>query len=473
MRRYLRSLISVGAAQVAVGLLSVAVIPIGVARLGVTGYGLFSVFLIVSAFLALLDPAISKPLVRALSAGRSTASRSDQVRVAGGLYCYFAVLLCVGLAVTYPWLQPALFPVQDAYLATLRILFILAVCEYLSGAPLVLLQSQNMALQQFNVYARLNLLLGVTRYLFMLGAFLLLEDITLIALTVVLRRIVELPLCFTLARRYRLSLGAPIVELNSVGSFAREVTTAGFSQSAYSALLASGSVMVTHLGGLDALGVYRLAYDLTNRVWLLASIVAVIAFPAFAKHLTTGRIDPVIAVRRLSLAWALYLGLAAGGIVIMGPLLSLLALDHPGVLSVSTLLLIGMTISAYAYIGIDFMGAGGHFTRLGLVHLAGLSIFASISVSAWSAWGLNAIGLGWIVSQGVATLLLDYNLLRTIGAKPAVQAGYALGKLGSGALVSFAAISVIATGSATPASVTIAMLLAVCVVWLAAKALRE
>ncbi len=473
MHRHFRSLLTVGSAQFAVGLISIAVVPVGATRLGVAGYGLFSVFLIVAGFLALLDSAVSKPLIRALSADMSEHERRQRVQVAGGLYLYFALVVCAVVAFAYPWAQPGIFPVTQDLQETLRILVVLAVCEYLGGIPLVLLQSQNVASLQFKTYSKLNVLLGVNRYATMLIAFLLFEDVIHIALAMVLRRALELPLSLRLAKRHRLVLGIPILALQSVKEFAREVSRAAFSQSLYSALLAIGSVLVNHLGGLDALGVYRLAYDLTNRVWSLASVVGIVTFPIFARQHGGGLKDPSTAARRMGLAWAIYLSLGAVGFAVMEPFLQLLGLDRPGVLAMAVLLLLGMVASAYAYISIDFMGAAGRFAGLGLVHLGTIGILWIVTVHAWPALGSNAVGLAWIACQIAATLFLDHDTLRSMGASLGLQTKYAAYKLTFALLVGVSMISVIERGTSTLLSFAIAALASMVTGYLAVKTVRR
>ena len=192
MRNFLRGLSAITLVNVVNGVLGVVIVPIAVKRLGIEGYGLYSIFSVLAGYLVLVELGLGKNLVRLLGGVHSESEARDLLRLALGLY----VAIAAGLVVLAPFLVPAvekvMFRVPAPYVTTVYWIAVIAIVDYLLGIPASLRWNYALSRERIGEYARFMLISNLSRYALTLVGVLLTTRVELAVGFVLGRRLIDL-----------------------------------------------------------------------------------------------------------------------------------------------------------------------------------------------------------------------------------------------------------------------------------------
>lgn len=256
-------------------LFSLALIPIVTLNFGVEGYGAYSVYVILSSFLVLLDSTISRVFVAELLSERWSKCNVPKC-IEGAYICIFLCLLFLLPFLVY--LFGTVFPVVISS-RDLTVVVLLAVfLEYILSLPVSYLQVLNVANKRHECYSIVQFFSNFSRFLFVaFGAFFF-GDVFYVFVLIVLRKAIDIAFCFRCSSGVY-GLGAPSFNMvffrSSFLSFRPLVATVSLQV----LLTEVFSVYLNKVYGTEIFGWYRLIYDLVNKIWFISTLYPVFVFP--------------------------------------------------------------------------------------------------------------------------------------------------------------------------------------------------
>jgi O-antigen/teichoic acid export membrane protein len=433
MRRLVRHISALYVVNAVNGVLGVVFVPVALHRLGPAGYGLFSIYSVLSSYVVLVELGLGKNLVRILSGSRSSDWRRDQLRLALGLYlaaCGLLVLLLPLLA----WITPRwIFPVGSASRDGVQLIVIFSVLEYVLAVPTAILANNCIAEERFGHYARFQLVSGLVRYGLSFLAVLLFNRPELVVGVVVGRRVLDGFLARVLMGGLPVGSWLPRWSAQELRRIVGHSSVLSLAQFLQLTVVALGSLLVNAAFGLRALGVYRAVFDLAGKLWFFSNVVGFVVFPRFVRMLSLPeerdrlrRLIPEL----LGLSWVFY-GSISVVCAVFGPwALGFLQLPGADYSRLFALVTAGVAFNAHTGVAYEFMQASGRYDRVVRLAAASLSIMLVAFFIAREWTGILAIGWAWLASQALTAVAADGMVLTTLSAlseRLAIQASIRLG----------------------------------------------
>ena len=464
-----RNLLAVYAAYGVNGAIAVVTIPIAVRLLGISGYGLYSIYAVLVSYTLLADLGVSKNLLRLLAeTGPSQAARRH-IRVALGLYA----LLCSGWFVACPLLAIALpryvFPVPAEAVPTLRWMVFFCFLEFTLAVPASVLQTHCVAGQRFPRYVRFSLASGLIRSAAILaGAFFFRSPLAVAALLAA-RKILEIPVASRLLGPLPAGAWRPIFDRASFRTMLRQSATLSAAQVTYSTALSIGSPLVNAAFGLHGLGLYRAAFDLAGKIAVVSNGITLIVFPKAARRFATppaagGENVPLYS--RMLFSSVVFYACFAGVAVLLAPaILPAIGLGDPTTIRLFLVLIVALSVNAHSLLTNELIHASGRYrdsVAFGLSLLVALTLFFGLGLRA----GVMAIAWAWLGAALVAAWVADGLLLKACGSRAARLVGALAVTTAAAAAASgmaFARLGLVAPAVAAVSGLVLAALLALAI----------
>jgi O-antigen/teichoic acid export membrane protein len=418
VRRFLKHVSAVWVVNATNGILGVVFVPLAVSRLGMEGYGLFSIYTVLSGYMILAELGIGTNLQRLLASNPDENWRRQQLQTVLGLYVVMCVL-ALSLLPALVYLVPRfIFPVAPEARSLVARITIFAVLEYVMGVPTSVIQNACVADERFGRYARFALASGAVRYGLMFSAVLVFSRPDYVVGLIIARRIVDAPLAYSLMGRLPAGAWRPRFAMPELAAILGHSSVLSIAQVFQVSVVALGAIMVNWFFGIRQLGVYRAAFDLASKVWFFSNTIGVVLFPKFVRMLSRsderlrlGRLLPDTLVG----SWAAFALLAIGG-ALAGPVaLPVIGLAHPEVVTLFVVLFAGVSLNAHANTAYAFMLAAGQYLRAVLLSVLSLGLLVGIFVGTSRTVGTLAIGWAWIGSQSVYAFAADLTALQLAG----------------------------------------------------------
>ena len=399
--------------------------------LGTAGYGLLSIYMLLSAYVLIADLGVGKNLLRLLSEQPDPERRLHNIRVGLGMYA----LLCAGWFAVLPALAILvprfLFPVPIEYLPALRWMVVLATVEFALGIPASLMQTARVAAQRFDSYAGYSLATGLTRNGVMIGAALIFGSPVAVAAALALRKLVDVLIAGKILGWLPRAAWRPVFDLCSFRSMLSQSLALSAALGLNATLMAIGSPLVNARFGLQGLGLYRAAFDLAGKIAFVSNGVTLVVFPRAARYFATvrdmRRAGAVfgIALRCSSIAYLIF---AACAVVAAPWVLPFIGLRDATTIAMFPLLIVGLSLNAHSLLANELVQAAGSYRYSIYLNLSALvtlvALFETMPVP-----GLMAIGWAWIGAALVSAMVADALLLSLCATGRSGQASAALVKI--------------------------------------------
>ncbi len=417
MSRFPRSLVTVYAANGLNGVVSVVAIPIAVKLLGISGYGLLSIYVLMAAYILLADLGIGKNLLRLLAESPDPEAKERHIRVAAGLY---AVLVLVWLALIPVLLLVVpryLFPVPQAYVTGLRWMVVLSVVEFALGVPSSLMQTACVAAQRFDAYSGYTVISGLVRNgAIICGAFAFRSPVE-VAAVLAARKLIDFAVAARILGGLPPAAWLPSFDLRSFRAMLGQSLTLSASQILTSTLMSAGSFLVNAAFGLFGLGVYRAAFDLAGKIAVVSNGVTLVLFPKAARYFAKGSVHGAGAVFAplIRASAAMYSCFAAAMVLAAPYVLPAMGLKDGSTLRLFQLLVIALSLNAHSVISNELIQASGRYAQSICYSGSALVTLGALFFGAWGQ-GVMAIGWAWIGAALVSATVADALLLRFCGA---------------------------------------------------------
>src|ERR1019366_8753251 len=173
MKNFLRGLSAITLVNVINGVLGVVIVPVAVKRLGIEGYGLYSIFSVLAGYLVLVELGLGKNLVRLLGSVAAEAEARDLLRLALGLYVAIAAGLLLLAPVLIPAVEAVMFHVSAPYVASVYWIARIAIVDYLLSIPVSIRLNYALSRERIGEYAKFMFISNASRYALMLAGVLL------------------------------------------------------------------------------------------------------------------------------------------------------------------------------------------------------------------------------------------------------------------------------------------------------------
>jgi O-antigen/teichoic acid export membrane protein len=419
MRNFLRGLSAVTLVNVINGVLGIVIVPIAVKRLGIEGYGLYSIFSVLAGYLVLVELGLGKNLVRLLGGVHSEEEARSLLRLALGLYVAIAAALVLLSPLLVPAVEAVMFHVPVQYVASVYWITGIAIVDYLLGIPVSLRLNYALSRERMGAYARFMLVSNASRYALMVTGVLLTTRPELAVAFVLGRRLVDLTVAPRILPHLPAGSWHPRLSWREGRALMGESALLALNQLLNLSTVAAGSVLVNWSFGLTALGIYRSTFDLVSKVWFFSNTAGTAVYPRFIQLLRReesrerlGRILPGV----LSASWLTYCLFAAVGVLIAPIVPKVMHLGStPPVLF--ALLIVGVLWNAHAVLSIELLQASGQFRVVGETAAVSFTVMTAVFLILARRYPAYAIGWAWVVSQFISTAFIDAQALRHLRGK--------------------------------------------------------
>ncbi len=358
-----RNVAAIYGAYVINGVLSIVVIPLALKRFGVDGYGIFAIYGVLVMCCNLLGMGLTKHFTRLLASHRDLGTQIVNLRVAWALRLVFSLVLLACLPVFCLIVPAFLFPVNSPDVSTVRWLVALAIVDYVLTTPTELMTFFCIANERIDRYSTFVVFSGLYRYGLMFFGVLVFGTPLLTVALLVARRLVDPWAAYRIMGEYPKDAWRPRFDRAAFAACFRGATILSMAEIGQVGMISLGSVLANAYCGLSGLGIYRAAFDLTSRLYMVSNGLALVAFPRFAHLLATEkRAAPTMARMPsiLNASWAGYLVVCICGAWAAPYVLPLLGLT-PTAVQLFVLLLLGTGMNAHGTLGYQFLQAAGKY----------------------------------------------------------------------------------------------------------------
>jgi FkbM family methyltransferase len=414
LRQFIRNLLSVYSVNGLSGILGVLAVPVGIACLGTTGYGLFSIYSVLISFSALIDMGVGKNLARLLASDSPEEVRISQLQTSFSLYLACSGLLLASLPLLYYVIPAYIFPVGPSYRLAIQQITTIVVIEYLLAVPVNLMQTNCVAHERFDQYSKFTLIANLYRYGLMLVGFLAFASPVVTAGLVAARRILDLFVARSVLGALPASVWRPRLIRSDILDMVGKSAVLSAAQIFQTTLNGLGSIFVNRYLGLSALGTFRSAFDLASKIWFFSNGLGLLIFPRFARMLS----EPAARARLLrnigsilDASWAGYNLLGILGALAASTLLGWVGLDDQRVVTIFVLLFLALCLNSHSGLGVELLQAFGQYSSVALLSAVAMGSLIIAFYTAFAILGgsakFSAIGWAWVISQAVYAILVD------------------------------------------------------------------
>lgn len=410
MRSFRKNLASVYLVTTVNGILGIAFVPLAVKLLGLDGYGLYSMYAVMASYVALVDLGVSKYFVLQLSKEKEASIKTRHFQTALGIYLVLSALLFLSLPLLLYLIPKYILSVPGENISALRWIVFFSIIEYFLAIPSALRQMSCVSNERFDRYSLFTFTSGLYRYALMfLGIFVFGTPAAVVGL-VVSRRFLDIVTSrFILGALPRGSFIAKL-DFKGMKTIIGRSSTLSVSQLFQSTVVSIGSILVNRYSGLNGLGIYRSAFDLSNKIWFISNGIGLVVFPRFVRMLSE-KVHRARLFSRilwlLNTSWAGYSLLAVCGMVIAPRALSIIGLSGSDSVQLFVLLLLGVSWNAHANLSYEFLQAAGRFRQAAVLSAFSLLVMVACFYILYGSTGILAIGWAWIISQAIYAYLAD------------------------------------------------------------------
>ena len=416
MKNFLRGLSAITLVNVINGVLGVVIVPVAVKRLGIEGYGLYSIFSVLAGYLVLVELGLGKNLVRLLGAVAAEAEARELLRLALGLYVAIAAGLLLLAPVLIAAVEAVMFHVSAPYVASVYWIAGIAIVDYLLSIPVSIRLNYALSRERIGEYAKFMFISNASRYALMLAGVLLTSRVELAVAFVLGRRLVDLAAAPRILPHLPAGSWRPRLSWREAQALVGQSSLLALTQLLQLSTVAIGSIMVNRFFGLAALGVYRSAFDIVSKVWFFSNTAGTVLYPRFVQLLRRpesrarlGRILPGLQ----SASWLAYCLAAVAGIIVAPFVLNVMRLNATPPL-LFALLVVGVVWNAHSVLSSEVLQAGGHFRAVGETAAVSFVAMTAVFLLLARSSPAYAIGWAWVISQFLSSVFMDAQALRRL-----------------------------------------------------------
>ncbi|MEB4860650.1 oligosaccharide flippase family protein [Priestia megaterium] len=415
MSKIKKNLIYVYGSTAVNGVLGLIFVPIALHYLGVSGYGLYSIFITLTGFIVLAELGFNKYFTRLLSSNRNLEEQKSNLQIAIGFYIYVYVFLIIILAPLLVYIVPNyIFPIEGKN-NLVKIIVICSILDYLFTIPTTLLKTNSISNERFNKLSKFNLITGLWRYSLLIVSCIFFKSAIILVIIILLRRIIEFFYGLKVLGNLPHGSWKPIFKRDLYIKILSGSLYLSVSQLFQLSVVAIGSVLVNRFFGIQSLGIYRSSFDIANKVWFISNGLGLVLFPRFSNLLNSK--DNALNLRLskyLNISWVVYSLIFIIGVVTFD--------IYDGLLNIKShkmflLLLLGVCYNAHSNLGFEYLQALGKFKTVAMINLTSFLVLLVSFYLLIDKYSFLSAGYAWVISQILYGLITDLLTIKGLGYK--------------------------------------------------------
>ncbi|MGE7914317.1 oligosaccharide flippase family protein [Lysinibacillus xylanilyticus] len=400
------------------GLAGIAFIPLAIKSLGAEGYGIYSIFVILSSYIYFIEMGVAKYFTRTIAQTVNSEEQSIIMQVAVGIYIRIAILLLLITPVLFFVIPNFIFPTNNDFLVS--IIVILVSLDYLLSIPTTILLTFNIGKEKFGNVSKYNLFSGLSKHLFLIATVVLTHSILLLISVILLRRIFDI----IYARKILVQLPAGSWKPKySKGEFKKIISESillSAAQLTQVTILALGTFLVNKNFTMREVGIYKSVFDLATKVWFFSNSLGMVIFPRFSAMLKNEKEKSYLLSRipyYNKVSWLIYNSLFVTVFLVLKYVPNFLMIQD---MDLFFFLLYGVCLNAHTNLSYEFLQAASKLKEVILTSCATIVCMVIFFYLYLESYQFYTIGIAWVISQFINSFVMDsfvlkeLNILKTI-----------------------------------------------------------
>ncbi|EDL65259.1 lipopolysaccharide biosynthesis protein [Bacillus sp. SG-1] len=424
MKRLVRHVTSIYAVYALKGILGLVFIPSALNQLGTEHYGIYTIFLTLTAYIVFIELGTTKNLSRLLAMEKDEDAKKQHLQSTLGIYIIFCIALLILLPLLQTLIPVIIFPVDQLNLPVLKLIILLAVIDYIASVPTSMFQAYCIAEERFNNYSKYQFVSGILKYSFMYTGLFCFSRPDILVMFMVFARCTDILSARVLMGALPQGSWSPRFRYQKIKLLLGASFVLSTSQFLQQTVIAIGSVLVNRFFGLHYLGIYRSAFDLATKVWFFSNAIGLVIFPKFVRMLVDPQERTLLYNRLpfiLLISWFSYYLLNMAGVLLAPVGLKLMGMSEHETVGLFVILLLGVCINAHSNLSYELLLAGGRYWMGAALNGGALFLLISCFLIFYQTGGVLAIGWSWLISQMVYALATDFVTLSHAGKSLSIQ----------------------------------------------------
>ncbi|QDQ01310.1 hypothetical protein FOH38_13040 [Lysinibacillus fusiformis] len=401
------------------GLAGIAFIPLAIKSLGAEGYGLYSIFVILSSYIYFVEMGVAKYFTRTIAQTVDIEEQKATMQTAVGIYIRIAQLLVVITPILFVTVPNIIFPTNNNLLVS--IIVILVSVDYLLSIPTTILLTYSIGKERFENVSKFNLFSGLSKHLFLIVTVIFTQSVLLLISVVLLRRIFDI----MYARRILVQLPTgswkPKYSKGELKNILSESLMLSAAQLTQVTILALGTFLVNKNFTMREVGIYKSVFDLATKVWFFSNSLGMVVFPRFSAMLKNEK-EKVYLLNKIpfynKVSWLMYNFLFMGVFYILPYLPNFLMIQD---MNLFFILLYGVCVNAHANLSYEFLQAASRLKEVIYTSCTAILLMVTVFYLCLNDYGFYAIGVAWIVSQFINSFVMDYLILKNLNVSKVIS----------------------------------------------------
>lgn len=424
----LKNLIFVYGTVLVNGILGILFIPLFLNYLGADGYGLFSIYVVLASFVSIADFGVGRNLQRILTIEQNPECRKGHIQNAVGVYLCITLVIVAVMPFLITGIPQTVFPIDTKNKNSLEWIIFLSLIEYPLTIPVAISQSVCFANEKFDRYSAFSFISGITRYMLMFAAILIYPSPVMVVSVVVGKRLLDIYYANRLMGKLPANAWYPKLTYHEFKPIFKNSLGVTIAQGLQSLLISLGSILINMYYGLEGLGKYRVAFDLSSKVWVISTGFGMVIFPKFVKGMHLNEVGDMFRANMTKLmnySWVCFNFL---GIFIISFALVVINLGYVHDREISDLfilLVLGVCFNAHTNFSYELLQASKKYKEISYITISTISIMTACFLLLKARSGIYSIGFAWIISQYWNAIIFD-----SFGIARFNNGNFDVGKLG-------------------------------------------
>lgn len=400
------------------GLAGIAFIPLAIKSLGAEGYGIYSIFVIISSYIYFVEMGVAKYFTRTIAQTVSIEEQSVIMQNAVGSYIRIAQLLVLLTPILFIIVPSIIFPTNNNLLVS--IIVVLASLDYLLSIPTTIQLTYNIGKEKFKNVSKFNLISGLSKHFFLILTVIFTESVLLLICVILLRRIFDI----VYARKILVQLPDGSWKPKYLKGEFKKVLSQSLMLSAAQltqvTILALGTFLVNKNFTIREVGIYKSVFDLATKVWFFSNSLGMVIFPRLSALLKNDK-EKVYILNKIPLfnnaSWIIYNILFLIVYITLPFIPNFLGIQD---MKLFFLLLFGVCINAHTNLSYEFLQAASRLKEVIYTSCSTIIIMVATFYLCLYDYGFYSIGIAWIVSQCINSFVMDYLVLKNLNTSKVI-----------------------------------------------------
>jgi O-antigen/teichoic acid export membrane protein len=407
-----KNLFSISIVNLINGIAGIAFIPLAIKSLGSEGYGIYSIFVILTSYIYFVEMGVAKYFTRIIAQSIDINDQQKSMQSAVGMYIRIALILIIVTPILAVIVPLYVFPTNSSLFVAL--LVILAALDYLLSLPTTIRLTFNIGKENFEQVSKFNLISGLSKHFVLIVSVILFKSVLILIITILIRRLFDIFYAKRLLVNLPHGSWKPQYNKGEFKSILSQSLLLSAAQLTQVTILSIGTILVNKYFSMNEVGDYKSVFDLATKVWFFSNSIGIVVFPRFATMLKSkeGRIILGNKIPRyFNISWITYNALFITLLIVIPILPNFLMIQN---MELFFLLLLGVCMNAHTNLSYEFLQADSKLKEVIFNSLFTLITMVLIFYLFMNRYGLYSIGISWIISQFINSIIMDLIVIKSL-----------------------------------------------------------